>query len=119
MALLAVSCATPALWDATNPNLYVKASADNISTNELAAKGIKYRVGKVSGDIYIPKSQMRKMGDYTIRVLGTPVAATLDAAGGATIFVGAILVGEMASQWERSVWENPESPEPVFFNPPR
>ena len=111
------SCATPALWDATDPDQWARASKTNVSTNDLVAKGIEYRVDESTGDIFIPKSQLHKLGDYTIRVLATPFAVTLDAVGGATIICGAILIGGLSSEWESHVRDNPDNPEPISIYP--
>ena len=94
LAVLMVSCATPALWDATDPNQWAKASKTTVTTNDLATKGVEYQIDNSTGDIYIPKSQLHKLGDYTIRVLATPIAiaVTLDAVGGVTVICGALLM---------------------------
>ena len=118
MAVLMVSCATPALWDATDPNQWAKASKTTVTTNDLAAKGVEYRIDTPTGDIYIPKGQLHKLGDYTIRVLATPVAVTLDAVGGVTVICGAILLGGFSNEWDSHVRDNPDNPAKgvIFIN---
>lgn len=99
LAILLVSCATPALWEATDPNEWVKTDATVVGTNDLAARGIEYRCCDATGDVYIPKSQLHKLGDYTLRALATPITVTLDAA---TIICGAVLVGAVTSSYTSS-----------------
>lgn len=117
LAALMVSCATPALWDATDPDQWVKADKTAVGTNDLAARGVEYRCDKAAGDVYIPKSQLHKLGDYTLRALATPITVTLDAA---TIICGAVLVGanwdsatsSPTDPWGRPIDETTGSPVP-------
>ena len=125
LTILLSSCATHALWDATDPDLWAEAPKSTISTNDLAAKGVQYLVDAHTGDIFIPKSQLHKLGDYTIRVLATPITVTLDAvavAGGITITCGAILLSNMPSatssptdNWGRPVDETTGKPVPGVY----
>lgn len=88
--LTQVSCFTPALWDASNPREYVAISADRVSEQDLKRKGISYHKDEKWNLIYCPKSSIRKLGDYTIRALATPVTVTVDAAGAAIVVVGTV-----------------------------
>jgi hypothetical protein len=113
LMLVLAGCATPALWDHTNPNMFVSLSDPNITTNELAARGIDYKVSKLDGSIYIQKSQLQKFGDYTLRVLATPVTVALDVVAGTTIICGAMLLEGATHQWKGNVIERPDDPTPV------
>lgn len=120
LAALMVSCATPALWDATDPDQWVKADNTAVGTNDLAARGVEYRYHEATGDIYIPKSQLHKLGDYTLRALATPITVTLDAVGMTTIVCGAVLAGAALDSatssptdpWGRPIDEATGSPVP-------
>ena len=91
--LLCVSCATPYLWEVTDPHSYVVISYDDITREELDAQQINY-VAKEDYRVYfIEKSRWRKMGDYTLRSIGTPVTVALDAALVVTVVAAVIYVG--------------------------
>ena len=94
--LTQVSCFTPALWDQTNPSEHVAISANRISEQDLKSKGIDYYKDEKLNVIYCPKSSIRKLGDYTIRVLATPVTVSVDAAGAAIVVVGTIGIAVLA-----------------------
>ena len=110
---LMVSCATPALWKATNPNECVRIPQAIANTNDLAAKGIQYRVSGATGDIYIPKSQAHKLRDYTVRLFATPVTVAIDAVGGVVVVCG-MLVGGAAQGYSEEVKANPDKPILVY-----
>ena len=86
--LFASSCAiwevssTHGMWDATNPHERIWVSAKEVTEQQLIDKKISYyKSSGVLGDGYlIPKSKVRQLGDYTIRVLVTPILVTVDAA---------------------------------------
>lgn len=121
MSVLLVSCTTEALWNATDPEQWAKASSSTISTNELAARNIEYRRDNATGDIYIPKSQLHKLGDYTIRVLATPITVTLDTVKGAMVIGGLILseyhssTSSPTDNWGRPVDETTGKPIPGTY----
>jgi len=76
------SCATQMLWDNTDPKERIWIDADKTTEAALRRRGVAYEVYESPhGRAYlIEKSGWRKMGDYQLRVLGTPVALALDAA---------------------------------------
>lgn len=82
MLILAVvaSCATPELWQRTDPTEYVRVSTEDITEEELIAKGLTYLSSEDGEFFYVGKSLIEKLGDYTLRLLGTPIAVALDAA---------------------------------------
>lgn len=89
MAALASSCATDALWRATDPNERFWIDAEDITEAELQRNKIAYC--KYDGDFgpgyVVEKSAARKLQDYTIRALATPVTIVVDT----TVVVVAVL----------------------------
>ncbi len=79
IVIFCTSCATPALWKATNPQEYVRINMEDISEKELKKKGLKYYKDETSEAYYVEKSALTKFKDYSLRILGTPVTITLDA----------------------------------------
>ena len=89
------SCATQALWDETNPRERVWVSSSEVTEQRLIDKGIPYyRSDDQLGPGYlIPKTTVRQLGDYTIRVLATPITVTIDAATTVAV-VGVVLLSQ-------------------------
>lgn len=86
------SCATPALWDATNPRRCVAIKKTPANEEALKAKGIPYTEDPKRDYFYVEKSKLRKAGDYASRTLATPVTVILDAAGTAIVVVGVLAI---------------------------
>ena len=84
------SCATHALWDATDPHECVVVPQSQVNEQELKAKGIVYYPDPKHGVVYVEKTAMQKNKDYVIRAFGTPVTVILDTAG-TVVVVGAIV----------------------------
>lgn len=109
------ACATPALWEATDSKSYVLVPPGRLNTNELARLKIDYIADPKTGELFVPQSQMRKVGNYTVRILATPVTVALDLAGVAVM----IVVGAFMEDWEHNVRENPSHPDPLIVYPMR
>ena len=67
----------------------------------LKKKGITYYKDEKAQIIFIPKSEIEKIGDYTIRTLATPVTASIDVAGAVVVFVGEQMVDIWNKGWPR------------------
>lgn len=68
-SFLFASCATPALWDATDPHEYVAIPKSKVNEDELKAKGISYRVFYEQNLFLVEKTELQKYKDYTYRAL--------------------------------------------------
>lgn len=77
---LVTACATPALWEATDPQEFVAVSKNKVNEQELKARGLSYHVDEARGVLYVEKSNLQKTRDYAIRALGVPVTVAVDAA---------------------------------------
>lgn len=80
VAVLTSSCATRALWRATDPLEYVAVPQDEVSESELQESGVSYRKDDEHGLYYVEKSSLRRLGDYSMRACATPVTVCLDVA---------------------------------------
>lgn len=92
MCGLLVSCATPALWQATDPHEFVAVSRSKTNEEELKARGLQYRVDEQRNLVYVEKTKLRKSKDYVIRALATPVTVALDAATTIAVVGAAVYV---------------------------
>ena len=88
--ILFQACATTELWKKINPEEYVQISMNEISENELKEKGIKYYKNENKEVFYLEKSSVRKLGDYSLRILLTPLTVVLDVT--TVIVVGSIMI---------------------------
>lgn len=79
LAILTSACATKALWEATDPAEYVSVPQTDVSEAELRERGIDYRRDDTQGLYYVEKSNIRRLGDYSIRFFATPITVALDA----------------------------------------
>ena len=109
VALFASSCATRALWNATDPLEHVSVSQREVSEAELQARGVRYGKDDERGLYYVEKTKLQRLGDYSVRFFATPVTVVLDTAtviviGGAV--VGAVAVVGSAERHEREVRES-------------
>lgn len=80
--LLLPSCATNRLWENTNPNEKLWVDTRDIADVELRNGERDYEYlscGAVRGYM-VEKSDARKVSDFMLRALGTPVTLTLDSA---------------------------------------
>ena len=91
---LITSCATPALWDATDPHELVPVPNSKVTEAELKAKGLAYEIDTEQNLFYVEKTRLQKTRDYALRTVGTPVAFVVDAglvAAAAGVVVGFIV----------------------------
>ena len=87
------SCATHALWNATDPHEYVAVPQNQVNVEELKAKGILYYADPKHGVVYVEKTAIQKNKDYLIRAFATPVTVVLDAAPALVVVGGVIWLG--------------------------
>jgi len=82
-------CATSSLWKRTNANERIWIDASKTTEEALKERGVEYQVyeGKNVKGYLIKKTSQDKMKDYSLRMLGTPVTLTVDAAS-AVVVVG-------------------------------
>ena len=98
VAVLTSSCATRALWRATDPLEYVAVPQSEVSESELQKSGVDYRKDDEHGVYYVEKSSLRRLGDYTIRACATPVTVCLDVAPVITCIVTVAWLENLANQ---------------------
>jgi len=92
LVVIAVSsCATERLWENTNPKEYVRVDAPEFTEEVLQSKGIAYQRFQ-DGTLYMEKSDLRKMGDYALRIFVTPATLVIDAVP-VGIVVGVLYLG--------------------------
>ncbi len=84
------SC-TGKLWKYTDTERDYRVSEKMIKEEELIKNKVKYR--KEGGVYFIEKSQLRKMSDNTLRVVGTPVTIVTDGVIVIGIVVGVVAYG--------------------------
>lgn len=77
------SCCTEKLWEETRPEYWL--SKEVISEKELIEKNVNYK--KEADGFFIEKPPLNKIGDYTLRVIGTPITAVAD-----TIIFGGLFI---------------------------
>ena len=80
LMLLVSSCATKALWKATDPAHYVRVDSSLVTEDELKKRGIKYYWNDWDKAYYMEKSDLNKLRDYSLRLFGTPISVAIDAA---------------------------------------
>jgi hypothetical protein len=88
LSFLCNGCATPKLWEATNPNDNIRMKYTEVNEEDLKAQGVKYIKDDRMQSYYIEKDLVRKYQDYTCRVIGTPITVALDAALALFILIG-------------------------------
>ncbi len=98
------SCFTPALWEATNPRERIAIAYDDISEDTLKQKGIRYERYEAKEYFLVDKTSMRKLGDYSVRILGTPFAVALDA----VTTVAVVGVAVLYMDFNQGVKRNPD-----------
>lgn len=80
IAFLCSSCCTNALWDSYDPDGYIQIGYTEITEQELQAKKMDFIKDDENSSYYVPKSNMRKLSEYSIRLLATPVTVAVDTA---------------------------------------
>ena len=82
MMVLSQSCATQALWKNTDPQERIWIDATKVTEESLRSRGVAFEAfeSPKGKGFLIEKSGWRKMGDYHLRALGTPVTLVLDTA---------------------------------------
>jgi hypothetical protein len=84
---------TQKLWESNNPNVHIWIDADKITEDELKQRGVKYTTyssEKMNGYL-VEKSERDKLKGFYLKMLGTPVTLTVDAA--TIVAVVGVLVG--------------------------
>ena len=80
IAFLCSSCCTSAMWESYDPDGYIQIEYAEITEQELLDKKVEYIKDDATSSFYVPKSNMRILSEYSIRLLATPVTVALDAA---------------------------------------
>ena len=68
------------MWESYDPDGYIQIEYAEITEQELLDKEVEYIKSDATSSYYVPKSNMRKLSEYSIRLLATPVTVTVDAA---------------------------------------
>lgn len=91
---------TSKLWESNNPNERVWINADKITEDKLKQRGVEYtRYNTKQGSGYlVPKSEWRKIKDFNLCMLGTPVTLVVDAATVVVVVGVASLMDPSAAQ---------------------
>lgn len=97
LVILIQSCATTELWKRTDPEEYVQISMQAISESEFKEKGIKYYKDEKERVYYFEKSAARKIRDYSLRLLLTPITVTIDAAT-AIVVIAVVMYGPISKE---------------------
>ncbi len=78
--LLCNSCCTSALWESYDPDGYIQVRYSEITEQELRDKEMDFIKDEANSSYYVPKSNMRKLSEYSIRLFATPVTVVVDTA---------------------------------------
>ena len=108
ISIFCTSCVTKKLWENTNPNEYVKISANDITAEELNEKGIEYIRYYNGGDFYVKKSAMLKLKDYTLRLFITPFTVVIDATVSTVAVIGLAAFNGKAAESKTSCDIDPD-----------
>ena len=100
LILICSSCLTKTVWDNINPNENVWIPADSITEVSLIKNGIRYEKfdQKEPKGYLVKKSAIRKLGDYTLLTLATPITVTVD---------GVIIAVFLWAPLGGPIWVNP------------
>ena len=79
-AALICSCATPALWEATDPDKFIAVSQEEVSESELQAAGLDYYRNDEKHVYFVEKDSLLKFRDYAFRIVATPFTIVVDVA---------------------------------------
>jgi hypothetical protein len=80
IVFLCSSCCTSALWESYDPDGYIQIRYTDVTEQELRDKKMDFIQDDVNSSYYVPKSNMRKLSEYSVRLLATPVTVAVDAA---------------------------------------
>jgi hypothetical protein len=77
---ICTSCSTTTarLWENTDPDEYILVSKDEVSEEKLMKNGAHFHKLKNAEGFLVQKSSWRRVGDYSLRVLVTPVTVVAD-----------------------------------------
>ncbi len=107
IAVILSSCATKALWRATDPTYYVRVRGDLVTEDELKKKGLKYFKDDKSNAYYVEKNDFDKLRDLTLRIFATPITVVIDAATSIFVIGGVGVAGEIHREWEDTCDQDP------------
>lgn len=95
LALFQFGC-TSMLWDDTRSDELVFISSKDITEEELQKRGVEYEVfsSETYNGFLVEKSTKDKFKDYHLRMLGTPVTLTVDAASTVVVAGVAVLLSD-------------------------
>lgn len=79
-AILCSACCTQALWQNVNPAERVWIPAGSVTEETLIRKGVAYqKFDREDPKGYlVKKSSLRKLGEYTLLTLATPITVAVD-----------------------------------------
>ncbi len=80
IVFLCSSCCTSALWESYEPDGYIQIGYTEITEQELREKKMDFIKDDANSSFYVPKSNMRKLSEYSIRLFATPITVAVDAA---------------------------------------
>lgn len=107
MAALLSSCATKALWRATDPTNYVRVRSDLVTEDELKKKGLNYFKSDKDKAYYVEKNDFDKLRDVTLRIFATPITVIIDAATSIFVIGTVGVAGEIHREWEDTCDQDP------------
>lgn len=88
LSVLCTSCATPYVWKKTDPDA-LNRMPRNVATEEhIRRHSLKYALDRDENYYLVEKTDGEKAANYTLRVIGTPVAVAFDVALVCLIAIG-------------------------------
>ena len=93
--VMAASCTTQKLCDATNPDATVTLSADQVSEAALCDRGVPYLVDS-RGNFHIGKTSGQRIGDHAMRFMFTPATVFIDVAPVAALVSAQLFLNDCA-----------------------
>jgi hypothetical protein len=95
VAVLASSCTTQKLWDATDPDAQVLVPASQVSEAELRDSGAPYKVD-ARGNYHVGKTAGQRVGDHALRFMLTPATVVVDVAPVAALVSAQLFLSGLA-----------------------
>lgn len=120
IAALASSCATPALWEATDPDEFVPVPQDEIDEADLKNEGVEYYRDEEEGVFYVEKGFPARFRDYALRIVLTPVTGAIDSAlilalAGAVLAAGYSPEGDTGARERYLAYREAEERKKAYF----
>ena len=80
VCMLCTSCATPYVWKNTDPHALKRMPKNQASEDYIRQHGLKYAPDRDENYYLVEKTDGEKTANYTMRIIGTPVALAFDVA---------------------------------------